>query len=472
MRPFLSLPVAIISMLLALCALLVVACSPTASVAPTPTGEPPTATQTATPVPPPATLTATTVSSPTPTSTASNTATPPPTRTATPTPTEPPTPEPAATATRAPTRRPTDTPAPVAAAPACPAWYQAPQPGKGVLFIANEMNDTTFIESLPGYPSPFQLSGTQSDVPVYITLQLTPGDYVFPFASASGGGSISFTIEADAMMLAEIYKGRRAREGYSPWVGHTSGAIADAHVGGVLTPYGCPGGLPPTPTPAPQCPAWFVTPAPEKGVLFIENRTNELLEVLVPDSKALVVKVPVMEGDISGIASVTLSPGHHEFEVSGGKRIVVDIGPGISVMVSYYSPQKTPALLPVYGAPAPPACPGYVPPTPPAPPQCPAWFERPQPGKAVLIVENHWGQMPVTIVGIKGIELEAILQPRKGDTIDRKILHLNPGHYEFGTTRGGFTADVEAGIVYSMALVDFPKSPQKATIIPLPPGCG
>ena len=472
MRPFRSLSVSIVGTLLVLCAGVVVSCSPAINVAPTPTptAEPPTATQTATPLPPTATLTATSAPSATPTPTSSNTATPPPTSTATPTPTDTPTPEPTATATRTPRRRPPDTPAPVAAAPACPAWYQAPQGGKGMLVIANEMKYAAQIDRLPGSGSPAQIDGATSDERKRIVLQLAPGRYELAYNSSAGSGSASFTIADGEMKLAQIYLQGRRRAEPVWWWAYKPGEVSEVYVGRFDIPYGCPGGLPPTPTPPPQCPAWFATPAPDKAVLVVENRSTESFDVLAPNTGQVLANVPRNAQERPGFVAITLAPGHHELETTTSKRIVVDLAPGTSIVAVHPETRQTPALLPLYGLTPPPACPGYTPPTPPPPPQCPAWFQRPQAGKGVLLIENYATQQAITGVGLQGIVLDHMLLPARGDQLDRLVLQLNPGHYEFGTQQGGFSADIAERQVYGIALAWNLWGKRAATVY-MPPGC-
>ncbi|MBI5877688.1 MAG: hypothetical protein HZB53_08565 [Chloroflexi bacterium] len=458
-------------------ALLLAACGP---LAPMPSSlSVPTATlvlATATSAPPTPTSAPTATPSPTPTATLPPTATPSPsaTPTAVPpisTPTLEPTATPQPTATRAPTRPPTDTPVPVAAAPApaCPAWYQPPQPGKGLLVIANGMKIPAWFEGLPGRTTALRLDATKTGDPIRYALQMEPGQYEISYSSEAGGRSVAVIIGDGDRQLLQVFLRASGKE-LDSWWRPVTAFSADAYLNRFDIPYGCPGGLPPTPTPPPQCPAWYATPAPDKAVLAIENRSTESFDLLAPNTGQVVAKVPRNANELPGFVAISLSPGHYEFLTSTSKRVVVDLAPGTSAVVVHPESRWGPDLLQVYGLTPPTACPGYTPPTPPPPPQCPAWFQRPQPGKGVLIVENYVSQQAITVVGLQGIVLDHMLLPARDGKIDRLVLQLSPGHYEFGTIQGGFTVDVAEGQVYGIGLTWGLWGKRAATVY-MPPGC-
>lgn len=454
--------------------LLLSACAPslpaTPSLAATPVASP-----TATSVPPTATVEPTSTQSPTPPATATPTSTPSPSSTPTATavpPTDTPTAVP--TATRAPTRPPTNTPAPVAAAPApaCPAWYQAPQPGKGILLIVNDMRNYALFDKLPGQSSPTRLEGAREGEPSRVVLQVEPGQYNFTYSSEASGHDLSVSMSAGEMKMVHVFLRRDGMDYRYWWSWPATAVVSDVYVGTFDIPYGCPGGLPPTPTPAPQCPAWYAAPAPGKAVLAFENRGTEPFDIIAPGTGQLVAKVPRNANNLPGFAAITLVPGHHEFETTTSKRIVVDLAAGSSVVAVHAEIRRlTPDVLPIAGLTPPPGCPGYATPTPPPPPQCPDWFQRPQPGKGMLVVESWIMTRVVAVIATQGLELEFELKRFDGKSADRRVLQLNPGHYEFATQEGGFSADIAEGQTYSVGLAQNPWGKRAATVMSTPPGC-
>lgn len=102
---------------------------------------------------------------------------------------------PAPTATA--TLRPQPTNPPVAAA-SCPAWFQHPQPGMGVLVIENHDTGTVpaRVEQI-GTPNEWSLSQKFDDVPGRLTVQLTPGRHMFKVEFPTTG-TVMITIEVEA----------------------------------------------------------------------------------------------------------------------------------------------------------------------------------------------------------------------------------------------------------------------------------
>jgi hypothetical protein len=340
-----------------------------------------------------------------------------------------------------------------------------------VLVVVNEMKIAALMEKLPGYGSPLKLDGVNAaGEPARLVLQLEPGNYEIAYTSDAGGNALAIPIGAGEQKMVEIFQHRGPKEVERYWY-LVPTEKSDVYASRFDVPYGCPGGLPPTPTPPPQCPAWYATPAPGKAVLAIENRSTEAFDLLDPNIGRIVAKVPRNANELPGFVAISLSPGHYEFQTSTSKRVVVDLAAGTSAVAVHPETRWGPDLLQVFGLTPPAACPGYTAPTPTPAPQCPDWFQRPQPGKGILVIENWIMVRVVTVVATKGLELEIQLQPYKGDFVDRRVLQLNPGHYEFATQEGGFSADITEGQTNSVGLAQNPWGKRTATVMVSPPGC-
>lgn len=110
-------------------------------------------------------------------------------------------PAPTATATLLP--QPTNPPV---AAASCPAWFQHPQPGMGVLVIENHDTGTVpaRVEQI-GTPNEWSLSQRFDDVPGRLTLQLSPGRHEFKIEiPAAGLVMIKVEIEAGKTYISPI----------------------------------------------------------------------------------------------------------------------------------------------------------------------------------------------------------------------------------------------------------------------------
>ncbi len=86
---------------------------------------------------------------------------------------------------------------------------------------------------------------------------------------------------------------------------------------------------------------------------------------------------------------------------------------------------------------------------------CPAWYQRPEPDKAVMIFENHnTGDVYVEEVNVSGAGTGAIkVDSKDGDRPGRHAFQLAPGRHTFdintpGATHKTFGLDVEAGRAY------------------------
>lgn len=101
----------------------------------------------------------------------------------------------APTATVTPPPQPTNPPV---AAASCPAWFQHPQPGMGVLVMENHDTGTVpaRVEQI-GTPNEWSLSQRFDDVPGRLTLQLSPGRHMFKVEYPTTG-AVMVTIEVEA----------------------------------------------------------------------------------------------------------------------------------------------------------------------------------------------------------------------------------------------------------------------------------
>jgi serine/threonine-protein kinase len=61
---------------------------------------------------------------------------------------------------------------------------------------------------------------------------------------------------------------------------------------------------------------------------------------------------------------------------------------------------------------------------------CPAWYSKPQPGKGILVIENHIGE-ELQVEQIQGGKDQWRIAAKQGDTPGRLLLHLAPGNQEF-----------------------------------------
>ncbi len=245
-----------------------------------------------------------------------------------------------------------------------------------------------------------------------------------------------------------------------------------------------------TPTPNVQvvravCPAWYAAPEPGKAVLVVDP---------APFGVHVYIKEPGeidlgrVEGDTNGVGrkSFQLEPGNYRiYYEDRGVDTILQLAAGQVIAHSFVGqgkPQGGPfnpgnfhwAVQSSPVAP-PPGCPGgpefVAVPTAtvtstPAP--CPSWYATPQPGMGLLVVENHDGKNTIDVVATKGQDWSKTVAKKVGDEPGRLVVTLPPGHYEFGTQRGGFTIDMQAGQQYVVALL-FPKPP--VNMLQLPFGC-
>ncbi|MBI5880417.1 MAG: hypothetical protein HZB53_22430 [Chloroflexi bacterium] len=413
----------------------------------------------ATPVPPTATPTGTATATPAPSHS--------PTIIATGTPTETPAPP---TATRLPA---TPTPQPIAdtgqAPPACPGWFGTPEPGKALLTIENYINEPVAVGNIPGR-SELQVPAASDAEPGRITLALGPDAYELPINATFGGTSVRVQLGSGQYWLvaltAESVIGAGGRN--SP-----KDKSIVSRVSPLTPPWGCPGGAPPVVVVSPpQCPAWFTTPQEGKGIIVFENHTTNSSIIDGIDGVSFSAPFPKRTGSEPTRLVASFAPGRYRFSLFL-HNFTVDLASGQQVAVRWGSPTYPPDVT-VLIVPA--GCAGYVAPTPaapPPPPTCPAWFARPEPGKALLVVENHGGKAPVvTLKALAGISLDIQMPPKVGDEPGRHVLMLTPGHYEFeASPYGMIIVDLAAGAM-KVAPIHAPRVEQRPVFdLPVPPAC-
>lgn len=85
-----------------------------------------------------------------------------------------------------------------------------------------------------------------------------------------------------------------------------------------------------------------------------------------------------------------------------------------------------------------------------AQPPCPEWFAFPEPGKGLLVIENHVG-MDNMIDAAPPLNWSRLMPPKKDDLPSRMVLQLSPGNYVFNThtvprwLKGRLTISIRAG---------------------------
>jgi len=319
------------------------ACGTAATPAPTSTPPPTAATvSTSTPVPPTSTIPPTSTSTQTPTATPS--ATPSATFTATPLP-------PTATDTALP---PTNTPArptPTQTANAqvvravCPAWYAAPEAGKGVLVVDTAPFGVHVFVKEPREIDLGRIEGDTNGVGKK-AFQLAPGNYRIFYEDR--GVETTFQLTA-GQVIAHSFVG----DGKVATGPNNSGSFHwKVESNPVAPPPGCPGGpefvaVPTatiTPTAAP-CPAWYATPQPSMGLLIIENYDGKRnLDVVATKGQDWTKSVPAKTTDEPGRIIVSLPPGHYEFSASVG-GFAVDMQAGQQYLVGLIFPKPPVNLL-------------------------------------------------------------------------------------------------------------------------------
>jgi predicted Ser/Thr protein kinase len=108
-------------------------------------------------------------------------------------------------------------------------------------------------------------------------------------------------------------------------------------------------------------------------------------------------------------------------------------------------------------------------------PSCPAWYQAPEAGKGVLLIENH-GIQELQVEHVQGGSQRWTVGARKGDDPGRLLLQLAPGDHRFsvwaeGDGQGEIQAQIKAGqsLVCPVRLSGGLKQPVQ--LLPPPPGC-
>lgn len=438
--------------------------SPTAPPSPVPTATPlPTAT--ATLVPPTTTATHT----PTPLPTATSTATPLPTNTPTALPTD--TPLPTLTPTRAPTRPPTNTPAPPQAA--CPAWFVTPEPNKATLVVQNGEDKPITVKGFTEGPAERSVPSKTSAI-----FTITPGRWSFTADTADGGQGFSVEVTTGESRTVSVYVLRKLIPNYWPWNPPSIIVLGvKADVSPTNPPAGCPGHIPPTPTPLPQCPSWYSKPEAGKGVLVFENYSGAEFNVYATTGMNWEGKIAGKKGDEISRQIFQLAPGHYEFDArtSGPNfHIALDIAAGQSLSVPLVDQRG--AKIEVYGLAIPAGCEGYQAPPPVTEPstRCPVWFATPEPSKAVLVIENHVFRNYTFTLKSDDAKIPVNLASKKGDEPGRAIFQLKPGRYEVRDQSGDalyFNLNLSAGQLWVTPFGGTPFLPHPGFGLNIPTGC-
>jgi hypothetical protein len=105
---------------------------------------------------------------------------------------------------------------------------------------------------------------------------------------------------------------------------------------------------------------------------------------------------------------------------------------------------------------------------------CPAWFATPEPGKGVLVIENHLGME--LYVDATYTSKSWTLPAKQGDTPGRVLLQLPPGHYEYNEHtasggRGHIGVDIQAGQMLVSPTGSTCSAEQPAYPLEFPQGC-
>lgn len=105
---------------------------------------------------------------------------------------------------------------------------------------------------------------------------------------------------------------------------------------------------------------------------------------------------------------------------------------------------------------------------------CPSWFQRPQLGKGVLLIENHIGQE--LLVEQIGTPSSWRIPAKQGDTPGRLLLQLPPGAYEFvdyvgGAGRGHIKVRIAEGQMFVSPIWFNNQYDEYVYPLQPPPGC-
>jgi hypothetical protein len=118
-----------------------------------------------------------------------------------------------ATPTKVPTRKPEPTSTP---GPACPGWYQRPEPGRGILVIENHIGEDLRVEQILGGDETWQIAAKQGDIPGRLLLQLAPGDYEYVLYVTFGHGHIKLHVAAGEEWVSPVWFNYRYDEHIFP----------------------------------------------------------------------------------------------------------------------------------------------------------------------------------------------------------------------------------------------------------------
>ena len=107
---------------------------------------------------------------------------------------------------------------------------------------------------------------------------------------------------------------------------------------------------------------------------------------------------------------------------------------------------------------------------------CPSWFSFPEPGKALLVIENHVGRQQV-VDAMKPLNWTKTVEAKRDDVPGRLLIQLAPGHYEFrdhevGTKwRGQIKVDLQPGQMLVSAIWHNDLYDEVVAPLQVPEGC-
>ncbi len=107
--------------------------------------------------------------------------------------------------------------------------------------------------------------------------------------------------------------------------------------------------------------------------------------------------------------------------------------------------------------------------------KCPAWYSKPQPGKGILVIENHIGE-ELQVEQVQGGTDQWRIAAKQGDAPGRLLIHLSPGNQEFVLYldrggRGHIQFRIEAGQQFVSPVWISGSTEEVVYPLEIPPGC-
>ena len=261
----------------------------------------------------------------------------------------------------------------------------------------------------------------------------------------------------------------------------------------------------PTPTPAPIAkPATAradhgATPVPVAPVQEAPKKRGKAVPILIAAIALLVVALAAggaylafggKGNDVAGVITVVVVSGDTagpapttEVQPSPTPVIIVASSTPAPAATNTQAPAATSTRAPTATSTQAPAATNTPKPAPTAtkrPPvatksTCPGWYQKPQPGKGVLLIENHMGK-ELLVEQILGGSGNWTISPKQGDVPGRLLLQLTPGDHQFrdqiaGWGGGYIKLKVEAGKSYISPIWDNSRSDELVYPYDPPAGC-